>query len=188
MDQGLHTVSVQDICAIYDVTSRTVSRWLSETEEPIPRFRGNEEALFALADLLPRVPRDPAPLLALDRQRRPEMRPEIGLGLEVSKRAMRLYEALNCEQRVKLSEVQADYREAIARAFWEKVLFLDSEHLAQSLSLHPAIIQAVVANADLPVDWQDFCIAFTLTNTSPKSLWRLTKTNTYNEGKNTHVA
>lgn len=187
MDQGLHTVSVQDICAIYDVTSRTVSRWLSETEEPVPRFRGDEESLFALADLLPRIPRDPAPLLALDRQRRPEMPPEIDLGLEVAKRAMRLHEALSREQRAKLSNVQADYREAVARAFWEKVLFLDSEHLAQSLSLHPAIIQAVVANADLPVDWQDFCIAFTLANTSPKSLWRLTKSQTHHEGRTNHV-
>lgn len=188
MDQGLHTVSVRDICAVYDVTTRTVNRWLNESGEPTPRFRGGEEAYFAIADLMPRIPRDPAPLLSLDHQRRQVASPEIGLGCEIAKRAKRLWMALTPEQRQKMSEVQAAYREAVARAFWEKVLFLDADHLMQAFSLHPAILQAVVGNADLPEDWEDFCIAFTLANTSPKSLWRLTKSSTYNEGKTTHVA
>ncbi|MDO6480965.1 hypothetical protein [Shimia thalassica] len=187
MDQGLHTISARDICAVYDVTTRTAVRWLSEGEEPSPRYRGGDVSLFALADLLPRIPRDPAPLLALDRQRRPDMSPEIDLGLEIAKRSKRLVSTLSEERQIKLNQVQSDYREAVARAFWEKVLFLDAEHLAQSLSLHPVIIQAVVADIELPEDWESFCIAFTLTNTSPKSLWRLTKSQTHHEGSIKYV-
>ena len=141
MDLGLHSISTQDICKLYDVTSRTVHRWITAGDDPAPRLRSDRDHYFALADLLPRVPRDPAPLLRLDGQRRPHTPPDVDLGHEMAIRARLLWKALSDAQRQRLGQIQSGFRETIARALWEKVIFLEPAYLTQALSLH-CMVQA----------------------------------------------
>ncbi|KIC45351.1 hypothetical protein RA28_12935 [Ruegeria sp. ANG-S4] len=122
------------------------------------------------------------PLLFYQRQTHLTTPPDVDLGLEVAGRARQLWEALDDAQRNRAAKIQVSFRETIARAFWEKLQYLDGQQLANALLLHPAIIQAVFGD-DLPENWEDFCISFTIKNTPTKAIWRLAMTHTYQEGK-----
>lgn len=145
-----------------------------------PRYREGTEHFYALADLVPRVA-DPFPLLHHSRQAGVDIPADIDLGSAPQARSKRLWASLSDAQRERAAEIQNSFREAVARAFWEKVVHLDAIFLTDVLLIHPAVIHAIFGD-DLPADWEDFCIAFTLKNTSIKGIWHLAKTHTYQEG------
>ena len=180
MSQGLHCISTAQLCDLYNITPRTAHRWLAG-RDPAPRHRCGAEHFYTLADLLPRVP-DPKPILRYARQRRLVASSDADLGPNVQERAKRLWASLTDAERDRAAAIQSNFRETVAKLFWEKVLHLDASYLSEALLIHPSIIQSIFGDKDLPESWDDFCIAFTLKNTPTKGIWRLAKSTAFQEG------
>ena len=174
MDRCIYTISVCDIAKTYDISTRSVHRWLDGNDVHVPRYHQHDGMRFAIADLVPAIPRDPDLIITLDHQRCPKTRADIDLGSDVTERAARLWRVLSPIQQEKLAAIRGTFREERVRAFWSDVVHLDATYLADALSLHPTVIRAIFGDDTEPpeIDRQ-FCVEFTLKNTPTKSLWQI---------------